>query len=132
MPPFSSLLSVHGGASDKITDLKARVVSAGAGSKASVPAKPLPAKPCAAAPTQALPVKLVGVADQMPGDREANEALIARVDGDIQVNKAKSIREKVLKDSYQAAADALNAHDDFHQFQAKVLREPTLPPPPRE
>ena len=79
-----------------------------------------------------LPVKLVGIADQMPGDKEANEILISHVDTDIAMNKAKSIREKHLKDSRDVIEQALNVHDNFQQFQSQVLKETTLPPEPRE
>lgn len=95
-------------------------------------APPLPpaapaAVPCVKGPTSKLPVKLVGVADQLPGDREANEKLIAKAHDDIVKNKARIIKEKVLQDSYKAVENALDVQDRFHQFQAKVLRETTLP-----
>ena len=84
----ASVSSVDAGASDKIQQLKARVEQAPA---AALPAA-LPKAPCAAPPKFKLPVKLVGVADQMPGDKEHNEILIAKADPDIAINKAKVIR----------------------------------------
>lgn len=93
-------------ASDKITQLKARVESQSTDSVAAAapPALKLPfklagaaavkaavkaGKPCAKVPTFKLPVKLEGIADQMPGDKENNEKLINKAEGDIQINKAK-------------------------------------------
>jgi len=86
-----------------------------------------PGVPCVKAPTYKLPVKMVGVADQLPGDKEANEKLIEKAHDDILKHKARIIKEKVLQDSYKAVETATDVQDRFHQFQAKVLRETTLP-----
>lgn len=90
------------GASDKIAQLKARVSAAPAAQ--ALPAAPK--APCAAPPTFKLPVKLVGVADQMPGDKEHNEILIAKADPDIAINKAK-VRLSGTGHEEPSRADAL-------------------------
>jgi len=85
------------------------------------------AEPCTKEPTQALPVKEVGVADQLPGDKEANEKLISKAEPDIKNNKAKIIKEQVLKDGRAVVDRATEVQSDVQQLQEQVLREPLIP-----
>jgi hypothetical protein len=135
-----SFSGVDAGASDKITQLKARVLAtpAPAAVLPAAAARPLPASkaatpaaaaPCTKAPTEALPVHLHGITDQMPGDKEANEKLIAKIDPDLALHKKLIIAERNLKSAEAMVDQATNTQDNFHQFQAVVLRDTVLPKP---
>ena len=131
---------------EKLTQLKARAEAA---PKAAVAAKPLPkvtgqysrktkmqnGKPCLAPPTTDLKVTEVGVSDQLPGDKEANEILISHAAKDLKDNASKtpskhnkrnghlglSIVEKVLKKSEAQVEKALDVQDNFHQASGNTF-----------
>lgn len=69
-------------------------VAAVAGVAVAGAAPGAPAAPCTKAPTEALPVHLHGIADQMPGDKEANERLIAHVDDTLAQHKKVRTRDE--------------------------------------
>jgi len=76
-------------------------------------------------PKKMITVEPEGIAPQLPGDKENNEALIKKVN--FNLRWAKSIKEADLKQGGAAKEDADQTNKEFRKFQATSTREPLIP-----